>query len=44
MLKGFNIKPEVKLLSNRTRFLVLGISPEGKIHLKGYYKPSQKYI
>jgi len=37
MLKGFNIKPEVKPLSNRRRFLALEISPEGKIYLKGYF-------
>jgi hypothetical protein len=37
MLKGFNLKPEVKPLSNRARFLALGISPEGKIFLKGYF-------
>jgi hypothetical protein len=36
MLKGFNINPEVKPLSNRARFLALGISPAGEMVLKGY--------
>jgi len=37
MLKGFNKKPEVKPLSNRAQSLVLGVSPEGKMFLKGYF-------
>jgi hypothetical protein len=37
MPKGFNKKFKVKPLSNRARFLALGISPEGKMYLKGYF-------
>jgi len=37
MLKDFNINPEVKPLSNRARFLALGISPEGEMVLKGFF-------
>jgi hypothetical protein len=38
MLKGFNIKKSgVKPLSNRAQFLALGISPEGKMVLKGFF-------
>ena len=37
MLKSFIIETRVKPLSNRAQSLVLGVSPEGKMFLKGYF-------